>query len=88
MSYDVQWNEAAIKQLEKLEEEVAERIVKKVDSITDWPFHFLSHYEGEDVYKLRIGDYRALIDADRSEEVLRVQFIGHRRNVYKRYQNR
>ena len=33
------------------------------------PFRFLEHYEGDDVYKLRIGDYRALIDIDFSERL-------------------
>ena len=57
---------------------------KKVSSIKENPFHFLEHYEGEDVYKLRIGDYRALIDVDFENKVLLVQVVDHRRRIYKK----
>ncbi len=49
----------------------------------DDPFHYLEHYEGGDVYKLRIGDYRALIDVDFLNPILKVRVVGHRRNIYK-----
>ena len=33
------------------------KIINKVETIKDDPFHYLEHYEGEDTYKLRIGDF-------------------------------
>ena len=60
-------------------------ILRKVDSIKSEPFQFLEHYEGEDVYKLRVGDYRALIDVDSSNKILKIQVVGHRKKVYKRF---
>jgi mRNA-degrading endonuclease RelE of RelBE toxin-antitoxin system len=46
------------------------------------PFHHLTHYEGK-YYKLRIGDYRALIDVEFSTRTLWVRKIGHRKEIYK-----
>ena len=48
--------------IDKLEHAVAERIRKKLRALEENPFRFLEHYEGLNVFKLRIGDYRALID--------------------------
>jgi len=62
---------------------VSARIIKKVKEMKDDSFHYLEHYEEGDVYKLRIGDYRALIDVDFLNQILKVRVVGHRRNIYK-----
>jgi mRNA interferase RelE/StbE len=41
--------------------------------------------QADDHYKLRAGDYRAIITWDRDEDVLIVEAVGHRRNVYDRH---
>ena len=81
--YKIEWSKIADAELSKLPKDIAVRIIKKVDSIILNPFHFLEHYEGEDVYKLRIGDYRALIDVDFSNKILKIQVLGHRKKIYK-----
>ena len=68
----------------KLPSEIARRIVSKVNSIKDSPFHFLEHHEGADFYKLRIGDYRVLVDVDTAEKIIYLRVLGHRRNIYQR----
>ena len=60
------------------------KIVLKVKEVQEDPFRFLEHYEGKDYYKLRVGDYRLLIDIDFKNKVLLVQVIGHRSNIYER----
>ncbi len=69
MNYSIEWNPKALKFLNKLPKEIALRVWNKVDMLKENPFRFLEHYEGDDVYKLRIGDYRALIDIDFSERL-------------------
>jgi len=81
MTFSIKWNSDA---LDCLPSEVIPRIVKKIESIVENPFHFLDHYEGEKVYKLRIGDYRALIDVDFASKTLKVRIVDHRSRVYKR----
>ncbi len=83
MSFSVQWDEKAFSFLNKLPKEIAKRILSKIDSITENPFHFLEHYEG-DYYKLRIGDYRALIDIDFDNKILTIQVLDKRGRIYKR----
>lgn len=84
MSYGIKWNPKPSKYLEKLPKEIASRILGKVDIIKDNPFRYLEHYEGADVYKLRIGNYRLLIDVDFSNKILRIRVVEHRSRVYER----
>ena len=82
MSYSVEWHPKVRKFLLKLPKEVSQRIILKVNEAQEDPFRYLEHYEGNDYYKLRIGDYRLLVDVDFQNRILFVQVIGHRRNVY------
>jgi mRNA interferase RelE/StbE len=71
--------------LEGLESETQERLVKKLDEAKDWTSHCLEKLTGYPYYKLRAGDYRAIITWDRDEDVLIVEAVGHRRNIYDRH---
>lgn len=82
---DVTYTEQALDQLEKLESETADRILSKVDEAAEWPNHRLEPLRGFPYDKLRIGDYRAIINWNRKDETLRVEAVGHRRNVYDRH---
>ncbi len=86
MGYSVYWHPKTRKFLYKLPKETASRIIAKVKEAKENPFHFLEHYEGEDCYKLRIGDYRALIDVNLSKKEMKIMVLGHRKNIYKKQQ--
>jgi mRNA interferase RelE/StbE len=45
----------------------------------------LEPLSGFPYYKLRAGDYRVIITWDRETNLLRVEAVGHRRNVYDRH---
>ena len=81
MSYSIKWNPGA---LDRIPREMLSRVIKKVESILDDPFRYLEHYESEEVYKLRIGDYRALIEIDFTHQILKIRIVDHRHRVYKR----
>jgi len=82
---DVEYTEKAIEHLEDLDSQVADRVMNKVDEATDWTEHRLEPLSGYPYYKLRAGDYRAIITWDRSDDFLRVEAVGHRRNIYDRH---
>ena len=84
MTYSIEWHPKVREFLRKLPKDIAIRISEKVRSIKEKPFHYLQHYEGEKVYKMRIGNYRALIDINFKEKILSVQHLEHRKKVYKR----
>lgn len=71
--------------LADLDPEVADRVLDKVDEATEWTEHRLEPLSGYPYHKLRIGDYRAIITWKRDGDVLRVEAVGYRRNVYDRH---
>ncbi|MEK6907380.1 MAG: type II toxin-antitoxin system RelE/ParE family toxin [Nanoarchaeota archaeon] len=74
----------AEKNLKKLPKELIIRVLNKFDELIKNPFRFLEHYEGQDVYKFRIGDYRALIDIDFKNKILFVRVFDKRGRIYER----
>lgn len=68
--------------LRDAEPDVRDRIVNKLDDITDFPGHYLKRLCGSPYYRLRVGDYRVIIDWRKDDRELFVRDIGHRRNIY------
>lgn len=83
MSYDIRLHPKVDKYLKKCEKQLSERIRKKLNLLKEAPFKYLEHYASEKVYKLRIGDYRALIDVDTNERKMFVRVLDHRNRIYK-----
>ena len=84
MAWAVKWHPKAYQILKKLPKEILHRVFNRLDMVKEEPFRFLEHYEGERVYKLRIGDYRALIDVDFQNKFLLIRVFDHRSRIYDR----
>ncbi len=83
MSLTVIWYNEALDFLRKLDEDISERIAKKVDSIILNPKRYLFSLTNIDSYKLRVGNYRVFIDYSENENKLIIRSIKHRKNAYK-----
>ena len=81
----VEYTEQALEQLGGLEDHVADRVLNKVDEATEWTDHRLERLSGYPYYKLRAGDYRAIVTWNQEDDRLVVEAVGHRRNVYDRH---
>jgi mRNA interferase RelE/StbE len=81
---EIEVSDQAADWLADAEPDVRDRLLKKLRSIEDFPDHYLKRLSGSPYYRLRIGDYRAVIEwkRDESPEVLFVRDIGHRRNIH------
>ena len=79
---EVLLSERARDRLSNLETDTQERIKDALRELT--PDRDLSRLSGEDVHKLRVGDYRVIADWDREEGKVYVLTVGHRRNIYDR----
>jgi mRNA interferase RelE/StbE len=80
---DVVLTETLVETLEQFETEDAERILDKLDEIEDVPSHFLDRLKNHPGYRLRVGDFRVLIDWDRDEDVLYAIDVFERKNEYR-----
>lgn len=83
MSFEIIWDKQTKDFLQKIGKQDARRIIKKVNSITENPLRFLKSLTHIKAHKLRIGDYRVLIEVDKDRDFIHVLFIGHRKNIYK-----
>ena len=74
----------AKKELKAFPKEVIEQVLKKLQSISADPLHHLERLQGYSLWKLRIGDYRAIIFVETKTGALHVIKIGHRKNIYEK----
>ena len=74
---------SAKKNLKKLEKKVVEVILRKLSSIKDDPIRNINRLKSSYLWRLRIGDYRAILRVDTGRQEIQVVKIGHRRSIYK-----
>ena len=80
--YQIIFEKEALHFINTLEKEMKERIWNKLQQCKENPFHFLEHLEVIKGFKLRVGDYRLIIDVDKTANILHVLKVGHRKNIY------
>jgi mRNA interferase RelE/StbE len=81
--FEVKYSEESLFQLRGLDVPVAKRIIRKIESARSDPHRFFVRLVGRTEYKLRVGDYRVIVDIDENRRVIVVRSLGHRKNVYK-----
>ena len=84
--YIVRILKPAIRELEKLDKKVGQRMIKRIEWLAGNldkinPIALKGDLTG--LYKLREGDYRIVYQILRGEKVIIIHSIGHRREVYK-----
>ena len=82
LTYDIKIKPKAIKQLEKLPKEITERILRKVVFIKETPQSFMKKLESKNIWSLRVGDYRVLIDIYEDKKLMEIIKVGHRKEIY------
>lgn len=79
---DVVVSERAADWLRDAETETSKRIRNKLHEITDFPEHYLRTLTNSPYYRLRVGDYRVIIEWDKENDELFVRDIRHREGAY------
>ena len=82
--YEVIFSQKAKKQLFKLEKVIQERIISALERIRIRPETYITKLVGDPGYKLRVGDYRVIMDIDKGNLLILVIKIGHRKNIYEK----
>lgn len=84
MVFEIIWSESAIRQLKKLDRTVGRRIFNKVGELTNHPHRFVQRLVNSPYYRLRVGDYRVILDIQESFLRILVLNVGHRGSIYAR----
>ncbi len=85
-SYSIRILKPAIRELERLDKNVATRIVERIDWLSEnFPSIKPTALKGElsGLFKLREGDYRIIYQILHKERTLVIHAIGHRREIYR-----
>lgn len=82
---DVEITSRAAEHLGALDPTARERVLKKLAEAQEWTDHRLDPLTGWPYYKLRAGDYRAIVTWEKERDLIVVEAVGHRRNVYDRH---
>ncbi|MEK6935557.1 MAG: type II toxin-antitoxin system RelE/ParE family toxin [Nanoarchaeota archaeon] len=81
--YEIIVSDNAKEQLKKLSQEIKNRIGNVLERIRIRPFYFVKRLVGSPYYRLRVGDYRVILDIQNERLIIFVIEVGHRKNIYK-----
>jgi mRNA interferase RelE/StbE len=85
MAYKIVFSDEALKDLDKLDKVIIDRIIKKIKwlALQDEPLDFAKRlkYDAIGQYRFRIGDYRVIFDNNLDKII--ILRIGHRSSIYK-----
>ncbi|MBI4141392.1 type II toxin-antitoxin system RelE/ParE family toxin [Candidatus Woesearchaeota archaeon] len=81
--FSIEITQEAENDLKKLDKPTTKIIINKLWTIKENPHHYIERLQGLTFWKLRIGDYRAIIRTNTNEHKLIIVKIGHRKNIYK-----
>lgn len=84
MTYEIIFSDKAFRQLGKLERSLQERIIAVLERVRIRPEAHATKLVGDPGYKLRVGDYRVIMDIDNKRLKILVLKVGHRKNIYDR----
>ena len=81
--YELIYSPSALKQLEKLEHNIKERIVIALERLRIRPESCdIKKLVGMQGYRFRVGDYKVIFDMEKNRLIILVLQIGHRKNIY------
>ncbi|VVB55965.1 Uncharacterised protein [uncultured archaeon] len=88
MNYKVEYTSKARKYLKKLSLEIAQNIIRSINSIKDDPYPHVKKVKGAQknpLYTHRVGEYRAILYIENECLMILVIEAGHRKKIYRKY---
>jgi len=84
MTWEVIWSEKSVKQLKKMEIKNAQKIFGAVLDCVINPFQSVTRLTNSPFYKLRVGNYRVILDLQQNKMIIFVVETDHRGQIYKK----
>ena len=84
MVWEVIWSEKSKKQLATVEKQIARRIRDRVLEIREDPYKAVKRLRGMNLYSLRVGSYRVILNLMGRKMVIFVVSASDRAHVYDR----
>ena len=81
--YEIIFSDLALNQFSKLDKETRNRIGSAIERIKIRPHSFVKKLYNSDYYRLRVDDYRIIMDIEDTALIIYLIKIGKRSEVYK-----
>ena len=84
-SYNIVFKPSIEKDLRSLPKSVIARVLRQTETLRENPFprQSVKLAGAEQLYRIRVGDYRVVYAVDKEVQEIIVQYIRHRREVYR-----
>lgn len=85
-SFEIRWRSSTRKDLRNFPPHEVARIVAAVEELAGEPFPYGSQKltGSEHTHRIRVGDYRVIYEAFPGQQIIEVQRVRHRKDVYRR----
>ncbi len=80
--FEIVWSEPALRQLRRLERPIARRVFERVGDLRKDPYRHVTRLVNSPYYRLRVGDYRVILDIERALLRVLVLKVGHRKSMH------
>ena len=79
MTYEVTFSDFADKQLSKLPLDVQERVISTIKRCQIRPYSHVKKIVGSKYFRLRVCDYRVIMDIIDNKLIIHIVEVGHRK---------
>ncbi len=84
MPYQIETSRRAQKEVTSLPTQVTEPLSRAIDALAQEPRpRGVIKLKGTDLWRIRVGDYRAVYHIDDEQKMVTALRVGHRREVYR-----
>ncbi len=83
MPFRVEFTELAADKFRKLDGAMRGRIAAKLREVAENPKRHVSSLRGIGAFRIRVGDYRLIVDIDWNKQAIYVLTLGHRSTIYR-----
>jgi mRNA interferase RelE/StbE len=84
MTWKVIWSEKSVKQLERIDKKNAQKIYDSVLDCIEDPFRAVIKLTNSPFFRLRVGNYRVVLDLQQAQMIIFVVETDHRGKIYKK----
>ena len=85
-SFRIKFRTSVEKEIRSVPKEFANNVAMRIDALAQNPFPTDSKkLAGEEAYRVRVGNYRIVYTVDSTEEIVIIERVRHRKNVYRRF---
>ena len=80
--YSLVYSATALKHLKKLDKEIQIRIISTLERIRVRPYPHVKKLVESPYFRLRVGDYRVILDIKENKLLIFIIEVGHRTKIY------